>query len=133
MNRAEFMRRLEELLQDIPADEREEAVQYYQDYFDDAGPECESEIIRELESPEKVAAMIKADINGFLGDSGEYTEAGYRDSFDSRSAPAKRVYRYQNTHNRRNHAEENGRSSARRGYRYDDSSSRPRSNSLLKI
>ena len=37
MNREEFMAKLKALLGDIPADEREEALQYYEDYFDDAG------------------------------------------------------------------------------------------------
>ena len=37
MNREEFMAKLKALLGDIPAEEREEALQYYEDYFDDAG------------------------------------------------------------------------------------------------
>ena len=47
------------MLQDIDAVEREEALNYYQDYFEDAGSIHEQEIISELESPEKVAQMIK--------------------------------------------------------------------------
>lgn len=62
MNRNEFMRRLEILLSDISKEERDEALQYYRDYFEDAGAEHESEVIRELESPEKVAETIKADL-----------------------------------------------------------------------
>ena len=37
MNRIEFMTELAALLQDISAEERIEAMQYYNDYFDDAG------------------------------------------------------------------------------------------------
>lgn len=59
MNKEEFLKRLDELLQDIDAVEREEALNYYQDYFEDAGSIHEQEIISELESPEKVAQMIK--------------------------------------------------------------------------
>ena len=33
MNRTEFMRQLESLLQNISATEREEALQYYNEYF----------------------------------------------------------------------------------------------------
>ena len=52
MNREEFMAKLKALLGDIPADEREEALQYYEDYFDDAGADNEAEVIREPgESP----------------------------------------------------------------------------------
>lgn len=58
MNRSEFMKKLEELLANIPKEEREEALQYYNDYFEDAGPEHEGDVIRELESPEKVAETL---------------------------------------------------------------------------
>ena len=77
MNRQEFMKRLEELLQDISENEREEALQYYNDYFDDAGAENEAQIIEELGSPEQVARTIKA---GMSDADGEYTETGYADS-----------------------------------------------------
>lgn len=60
MSRKEFMERLEELLRDIPDNEREEALQYYNDYFDDAGIENEAEVIRDLGSPEQVAQKLKA-------------------------------------------------------------------------
>lgn len=62
MNRIEFMTRLAALLQDIPVIERQEAMKYYNDYFDDAGVENEQSVIEELESPEKLAATIKADL-----------------------------------------------------------------------
>ena len=39
MNRTDFMEQLERLLQSITPAEREEALQYYNDYFDDAGGE----------------------------------------------------------------------------------------------
>mgnify|MGYP000650606235 CR=1 FL=1 len=61
MNRIEFMEELSRLLQDIPEEDRMDALNYYNDYFDDAGAENEKNVIDELESPEKVAAKIKAD------------------------------------------------------------------------
>ena len=36
MSRTEYMRELDALLQGISKEEREEAMQYYNDYFDDA-------------------------------------------------------------------------------------------------
>lgn len=36
MNREDFLMRLSSLLQDVSEAEREEALQYYEDYFDDA-------------------------------------------------------------------------------------------------
>jgi uncharacterized membrane protein len=58
MNRVEFMRQLEELLHDIPRYEREEAIQYYNDYFDDAGVESEPNVIEALGNPARVARTI---------------------------------------------------------------------------
>lgn len=80
MNRYEFMSRLERLLSDITPNERNEALQFYNDYFDDAGAENEQDVIRALGSPEKVAATIKADLAG--NEDGEFTENGYRDFQD---------------------------------------------------
>ena len=51
MNRTEFMRQLESLLQNISATEREEALQYYNEYFNDAGPENEQNVIEALGNP----------------------------------------------------------------------------------
>lgn len=62
MNRIEFMQQLTALLSDISEGERQEALQYYNDYFDDAGFENEASVIEELESPEKVAKTIKKDL-----------------------------------------------------------------------
>ncbi|MGN0341409.1 MAG: DUF1700 domain-containing protein [Roseburia sp.] len=62
MNRREFMSRLEQLLVGISKEEKEEALTYYENYFEDAGPENEQKIIRELESPEKVAEIIRRDL-----------------------------------------------------------------------
>lgn len=52
MNRIEFMKKLEALLRNISVDERKEAIQYYNDYFDDAGPENEDEVIKDLHFPD---------------------------------------------------------------------------------
>lgn len=80
MNRAQFMEQLEKLLSDISETERNEALDYYESYFDDAGAENEASVIRELGSPGKVAAIIKADLKECGDDYGEYTERGYEDT-----------------------------------------------------
>lgn len=64
MNRADFMDQLESLLQSIAPTEREEAIQYYNDYFDDAGKENEREVIEALGNPARVAENIKRDLLG---------------------------------------------------------------------
>lgn len=76
MNRTEFMRRLTELLSDVPPAEREEAIQYYNDYFDDAGVENEGGVIASLGTPEELARTIKAGLSDG-GNVGEFTESGF--------------------------------------------------------
>jgi len=83
MSRKEFIRQLEYLLQDIPQSELVEAVQYYKDYFEDAGVENEGSVIEELESPEKVAAIIREGLieDGKKSDDHiQYTEKGYENA-----------------------------------------------------
>lgn len=79
MTRDEFMRELAYLLQDIQEQDKEDAIQYYMDYFDEAGPEQESQVIRELGSPERISSIIRSDIAGHLEKGGEFTESGYQD------------------------------------------------------
>ena len=61
MNRAEFMTELERHLAGITIDEINDAMAYYNEYFDEAGPENEARVIEELISPARVAAQIKAE------------------------------------------------------------------------
>ncbi|MDD7025864.1 MAG: hypothetical protein PUI46_01990 [Lachnospiraceae bacterium] len=77
MMRQEFMEHLEKLLWDISENERKEALQYYNDYFDDAGAENEEAVLKELGSPVQVARKIKA---GFSENTSEYSEQGYEDT-----------------------------------------------------
>lgn len=92
MNRVQFMEQLKKLLADIPKDERDEALDYYESYFDDAGPENEAAVIRELGSPGKVAAIIKADLKESSEEYAQYTEQGYKDTrmADDAQMPEKR-------------------------------------------
>ena len=93
MDRAQFMKQLERLLSDISESERKEALDYYENYFDDAGKENEAEVIRELGSPGKVAAIIKADLKESNEQYAEYTENGYRDTrTEEKNTPARRGY-----------------------------------------
>lgn len=78
MNKEYFLRELAYLLQDIPEEEREEALQYYRDYFEEAGPEREAEVLAQIGSPERVAAELKSSLAGEK-EHGEYTEHGYYD------------------------------------------------------
>ena len=86
MNRVDFMKQLESLLQNISPTEREEALQYYNDYFNDAGAENEQAVIEALGNPAKVAENIKRDIYG----------AGYGDAvYQKPQSPDRAVVQYQ--------------------------------------
>ena len=61
MNRADYMAALRRALSVLPEEERANALRYYEEYFDDAGPENEAKAIEELGEPAKVAAQILAD------------------------------------------------------------------------
>ena len=64
MNREEYMRRLADALVGVPQSEKEEALQYYNDYFDDAGAENEQDVMNSLGSPEKLAETIRKEQTG---------------------------------------------------------------------
>lgn len=85
MNREGFLEGLARLLADIPENERQEALEFYNNYFDDAGPENEARVIEELGgTPERAAASIRAEFQSDRSQRqpnyGEYTERGYRDT-----------------------------------------------------
>lgn len=87
MNRMEFMRELEGLLSDIPENERSEALQYYEDYLNDAGAENEQGAMKELGTPEEIARHIKAGLNG--NEEGMFTENGYENAQKGKNPPAR--------------------------------------------
>ena len=61
MNRKSFIDNLKAELSHMPQNEIDAAVEYYEEYFDEAGPENEQQVISELGSPKKVASQIKSD------------------------------------------------------------------------
>lgn len=61
MNRATFLAQLRRGLAGLPQEEIDAALTYYNEYFDDAGPEWEAEAIAQLGSPEEVAAQLMGD------------------------------------------------------------------------
>ncbi len=115
MNRVEFMSQLEALLAEISQSEKEEAIQYYNDYFDDAGAENEEEVIRSLGTPAKVAETIKTDLLGRNTEEWEFTEAGCTNRGNkknavvtSRSDNGQNAQQQGNQYNRQYNANPNG-------------------------
>lgn len=58
MTRAEYLAELDSHLITLPREEREMAVRFYEEYFDEAGPEKEQEVIDELGKPYNLAKSI---------------------------------------------------------------------------
>lgn len=58
MTRQEYMQQLAALLAAMAEAERRDAMDYYEEYFDAAGPEKEAQTIQELGSPQNVAEKI---------------------------------------------------------------------------
>lgn len=64
----EFLQSLEKLLSPLSETERKDALSYYLEYFDEAGPENEQSVLKQLGSPKSVADKI-------LSESGYVIEA----------------------------------------------------------
>lgn len=78
MSQFEFMSRLRRCLAGLPEEEIDRAVEYYEDYFADAGMSDE-EVIAKLGSPEKIAENIRKEILGKQENTaeGSFTERGF--------------------------------------------------------
>ena len=59
MTKFEFLGDLSRMIADLPIEDREQAMEYYEDYFADAGPEKEQEIIKDFISPAYIAEQLR--------------------------------------------------------------------------
>lgn len=59
MNRSEFMKKLEEFLAELSPSERQEAIDYYNNYMDDAGIGNDDKVPESIGTPEEVAKELK--------------------------------------------------------------------------
>ena len=57
MNKEQYLQKLRECLGGLPAKDADEIMQYYTEYFEDAGPEHEAAVIEELGDPAVLAAQ----------------------------------------------------------------------------
>ena len=58
MTKDDFLTTLRTLIQDMPPEDRRDVMNYYTEYFEDAGPEREQEVLCQLGSPEQVAREV---------------------------------------------------------------------------
>ncbi|MBO5486323.1 MAG: DUF1700 domain-containing protein, partial [Eubacterium sp.] len=57
MNREEYMKLLKRRLRKLPKEDFNKAIAYFEEYFDEAGAERETEAIEDLGSPEEAAGQ----------------------------------------------------------------------------
>lgn len=61
MNKEQYLNTLKLNLKNMPTQEVEDILQYYEEYFEDAGSENEAEVIEELGNPRALANKLNAE------------------------------------------------------------------------
>lgn len=64
MTRTEYLAALEKELRQLPKKDFQEAMDYFTEYFDEAGPENEADLMAELGTPQEAASDILANVIG---------------------------------------------------------------------
>ena len=62
MTRTEYLAQLDKYLKKLPKKDYQEAMDYFVEYFDEAGPENEAKVIAELGSPREAAHEIMVNL-----------------------------------------------------------------------
>jgi len=75
MTKNEYLAELKAHLASLPAEERDGAIKYYQEFFEDAGAENEQKVIEELGDPKSLAEKIISEINEGGAASSKYVPA----------------------------------------------------------
>lgn len=64
MNRKEFIKKLTKLLKGLPKDEVENAIYYYEEYFDELNISDDKLLPESIKDPKQIAKEIKRDYLG---------------------------------------------------------------------
>ncbi len=62
MNRDEYMRQMRHHLRRLPKEDHDRAIEYFEEYFEEAGPSQEQQAVEDLGSPEAAADQIIRDL-----------------------------------------------------------------------
>ena len=92
MTRLEFLKELEYLLQDIDDKDRQDALDYYRDYMDEAGVTESDHIDGLFESPEKIAISLRTSLNEDFDDQIESGDQGFRNMHAEAAAKFPEIY-----------------------------------------
>ena len=58
MTRKEYMEQLRKYLKRLPKEDYDNAIEYFSEYFDEAGPENEQQVMEELGEPKEAAREL---------------------------------------------------------------------------
>ncbi|MDO4942275.1 MAG: DUF1700 domain-containing protein [Lachnospiraceae bacterium] len=75
MRKEEYLEELRKYLRRLPKEDYESAIDYFTEYFEEAGPEAESEIIKELGTPKEAANEL---LNRLLDEKTEMVKKDHR-------------------------------------------------------
>lgn len=78
MKRTEFIAQLREQLREVEQEEKEEALQYYEDYLEEAGILENTEVPEAFGTPWRVAQTVRNGLSGGFEEA-EFTERGFRE------------------------------------------------------
>ena len=92
MTRVEFLKQLDYLLQDIDARDRQDALDYYRDYMDEAGVYDYDSVDGLLEIPEKIAMSLRISLNGSIDEQIESGEQGFKSAHAETPGHVPEVY-----------------------------------------
>lgn len=79
MKRTEFIEQLRDLLREVDQDEKEEALQYYEDYLEEAGILENAEVPETFGTPQRVAQTVRNGLNGRFEQEAKFTERGFQE------------------------------------------------------
>ena len=83
MNRTDFMKELRAGIVKLPYQEAEAALEYYEEYFEEAGAENEERVLEELGDPRVIAKQIMEDFHNREAENGnEFTAKESENSYD---------------------------------------------------
>lgn len=77
MNRELYLKQLQKYLRRLPKEDYEQAMEYFEEHFDDAGPENEQQVLEDLGSPREAAAEL---LENLLNQKTEVSESGKKSS-----------------------------------------------------
>jgi uncharacterized membrane protein len=92
MTRLEFLKELEYLLQDIDDKDRQDALDYYRDYMEEAGVMDLDHVEGLFESPEKIAISLRTSLNEDFDDKIESGDQGFRNMHAEEAAKVPKIY-----------------------------------------